>query len=171
MSSVLSGQDSIPKAANRRRMVLLTLVLSIIFSIMPLPDVLNTWRPEWVAVVLIYWVMHLPHRFGVGSAWLIGLLTDATTGALLGQHAFGYALIAFFVLMFYRRIRVFPLIQQALIVGFMTVLPLSISLWVMGITGINTGGVSYWAPVLSSSLLWLILSPLLVALHRHFKIS
>ena len=42
----------------------------------PLPGWLDPFRPEWVALVLIYWCMAVPNRVGVGVAWIVGLLQE-----------------------------------------------------------------------------------------------
>ena len=46
---------------------------------MPLPSLLDAYRPDWVALVVLYWVIALPHRINIGTAWVAGLLLDAFT--------------------------------------------------------------------------------------------
>ena len=106
---------------NSRWLVWFTFAVALVLSIMPLPASVAVWRPDWPAIVLIYWVMMQPRSYGVGIGWLFGLLEDVARGALLGQYAFGYALVAFLTLSFYRRIRVFPDWQQAFVVMTMIV--------------------------------------------------
>lgn len=171
MSSLLSNQPQSAKPAHRRRVIIFTALAALILSIMPLPVEMQMARPDWPLLLLIYWVLYLPHRVGVGSAWLVGLLEDVAKGALLGQYALGYALVTFSVMMFYRRIRVFPRPQQALLVGALCILPLSLSLWIHGLTGIPTGGLEFWLPAVTSVLAWFIVHPVLAALHRHYKIT
>lgn len=171
MSSLLSNQAHSAKPAHRRRIIIITALIALILSIMPLPAGMQIARPDWPLLLLVYWVIYLPHRVGVGSAWLLGLLEDVAKGALLGQYALGYALVAFSVMMFYRRIRVFPLPQQALLVGALSILPLSLALWIYGLTGIPTDGLEFWWPVITTALAWFIVQPILSALHRHYKIT
>lgn len=139
---------------NNAWVVWLSVAFALVLSIMPLPDSLTWWRPEWPALVIFYWAMTAPRRYGVGVGWLIGLLEDVARGALLGQYALGYALIAFLTLSFYRRLRVFPVWQQAFVLLTVTVLHLSLSLWVRGVSGEDIGGWRYWAPALSTMLVW-----------------
>ncbi|MDP0919657.1 rod shape-determining protein MreD, partial [Klebsiella pneumoniae] len=56
--------------------VFATFLVGMVLSQMPLPDLLVWARPEWVVLILIYWVMALPHRIGLGSAFLLGVLLD-----------------------------------------------------------------------------------------------
>ena len=77
------------------------------------------WRnvalaPDFVALVLAFWCIRQPRLVGLGAGWLLGLLTDAGNGVLLGQHALAYSLLAFAAISLSRRILWFPLWSQAL---------------------------------------------------------
>lgn len=144
-----------PSAPHRNRWVIwLSMAIGLILSIMPLPPGLVWWRPEWPALVLVFWIMTQPRSFGVGVGWMLGLLEDVARGTLLGQYALGYALIAFLTLVFYRRLRVFPVWQQAFVFATMIVLHLSLSLWVRGVSGEDIGGWRYWGTAVSSMVAW-----------------
>ncbi len=123
-------------------------------TIVPLPEWAVLWRPEWVALVVIYWSMALPRRVGVGYAWILGLLLDIIKGTLLGQHALGFAVIAYLTLRFHQRIRVFPLWQQSFAIGLMLAIHLLLLLWVYGMMGRAPQTSLYWGPVLTSMALW-----------------
>src|SRR3979411_761501 len=71
----------------------LTLVLALLFNLLPWRSVVGL--PDMVALVLTFWCVHQPRKVGIGIAWFLGLLMDAGNGALLGQHAFAYAFLAF----------------------------------------------------------------------------
>ena len=142
-------------AARRRGWVIVaTFVVALVLEITPLPGWLVAFRPEFPAMVLIYWCLALPQRVGVGIGWSVGLVLDVLRGALLGQHALGYAVMAYLALKLHRRIRVFPLWQQALSVMVFIALHQLLVLWVLGMIGQAQGGFSYWLPTLSSAVLW-----------------
>lgn len=140
-------------------------------TILPLPDWLAQVRPEWVALVLIYWCMALPGRVGVGVAWIVGLLLDVLRGGLLGQHALSLALVAYITLQLYQRIRVFPLWQQAVSVLILILLHLLLQLWIKGISGNPPPALIFLLPALSSMLLWPLMFLGLRRLRRRFRIS
>ena len=96
-----------------------TFFLALFLAVLPLPEWAAAWRPAWVAMVLVYWCMTLPERVGVGTGWLIGLLLDALHGTPLGQNAAALAIAAYVSAKNYRRLRLFPVAQQALWVGLM----------------------------------------------------
>ncbi len=131
-----------------------TFVVAMMLMLMPLPDWARPYRPEWLALALIYWSMALPKNIGVGIAWILGLCVDVIQGALLGQHALGFAITAYIAIRFHQRVRNYPLHQQAMFVGMILLPYMSISLWIMGILGEDPRSWLYWAPVLTSVLVW-----------------
>ena len=74
---------------------MVSLIIAMGLRILPLPDGVAVFNPDWVALIIIYWCLVLPERFGVGWAWITGLFTDILTGRLLGQNAMCYCIIAF----------------------------------------------------------------------------
>ena len=49
-------------------LITLTLLITLIFAIIPLPLAVESYRPDWTLLVLIYWALALPHRVNVGVA-------------------------------------------------------------------------------------------------------
>lgn len=134
--------------------IILTFIIAIMLMLMPLPDWAQAYRPEWLMLVLIYWCMALPNKVGIGIAWILGLCVDVIQGALLGQHAIGFAITAYIAIRFHQRVRNYPLHQQSLFVGMILLPYMSISLWILGILGEDPKSWLYWAPVVTSVLIW-----------------
>ena len=91
-------------------------VLAVVLTLMPLPEVLRAAKPFWLGLVVTYWALESPERMGLGRAFLIGLAGDLLTGSLLGEQAMRLVVIAFIVLRLRSRLRFFPMPQQALAV-------------------------------------------------------
>ncbi len=140
--------------AQGRLVIALSIIVALMLTVVPLPGWAQPLRPEWSALVIIYWCMALPHRVGVGIAWVVGLLLDVLTGTLLGQHALGLALIAYLTVLLHQRIRVFPVRQQALTVLVLLLLYQLVILWAMGVTGRAPRDWTYWGASLTGTLLW-----------------
>ena len=119
----------------RYLIIYLSLVLGLVLMILPLPDWAQAYRPNWVALILIYWNMALPKRVGLWFALIFGLLVDTLHGTLLGQHALALVLIMFINLNLYQRIRVLALTQQSFYVFSLLFIAQAILAWVEGITG------------------------------------
>ena len=146
-------------------------VLAMILTAMPVPGWALNWRPAWVAMVLIYWCFALPERVGVGVGWILGLLLDVLTGTLLGQNAAALSIVAFVAVKTHQRIRMFPLWQQAILVFFMLLLNQLFMAWVRGIMGLPTLSLTFWAPALTSMLLWPWLFVILRDLRRRYHVT
>ena len=115
--------------------VYLSLILGLILMILPLPDWVQSYRPNWVALILIYWSMALPKKVGLWFALFTGLLVDTLHGTLLGQHALALVIIIYINLNLYQRIRVLSLPQQSFYVFSLLFINQVVVVWVEGIMG------------------------------------
>ena len=91
--------------------VALTLTLAFTINLLPLSGFTLALRPDFFALVLLYWAIHQPRWIGIGVAWACGLLTDVVEANLFGQHALAYAILGFAASFFHRRVLRFPLWQ------------------------------------------------------------
>ncbi|NCA70185.1 MAG: rod shape-determining protein MreD [Sphingobacteriia bacterium] len=131
-----------------------SLVLALLLMILPMPDSTAPFRPQWLALVTLYWCLMTPTRFGVFSAFAAGLTLDLISGSLLGQHALGLSVIAYATVELHQRARLFPLSQQTLFIWALLLVERLIHLWVLGATGQPLPSLIYWAPTLIGILLW-----------------
>jgi rod shape-determining protein MreD len=131
-----------------------TVLLALLLSVVPLPGPLALYRPEWLALVVIYWCLTSPERFGPGAAWTCGIVMDALHGTLLGENALALLLLSFFALRFRLQVRVFPILQQSLTVALLLALHTFILIWIDGVSDVAIGGVTRLWPVLVSALAW-----------------
>jgi len=93
--------------------VVLTLMVAFLGNLLPLSGVALVVKPDFLALVLLYWCIREPRLISVGIAWCLGLLMDVADGTVLGQHALAYAVLAYAAEYFRRRVLRFPLWQQA----------------------------------------------------------
>ncbi len=140
--------------ASRFLPVLITIVVSLMLTIMPLPEVAESFRPDWLALTLIFWAMQLPRTWGIGIAWIVGIVLDVAQGTLLGQHALGLCVIIFITVRIHLLMRVFPLLQLTATVFALLALYQFLLFWVNGVAGVSTDLVNYWGPVLTGTLIW-----------------
>jgi rod shape-determining protein MreD len=130
----------------------LTVVLALLFNLMPWGDLAGV--PDMVALVLAFWCVHQPRKMGIGTAWLVGLVMDAGSGTLLGQHAFGYAFLAFGAIAWHRRILWFSQWQQAAHVLLLLLASQTLMLAVRLVAGGVFPGPMYFAGSLIAAALW-----------------
>jgi rod shape-determining protein MreD len=153
-----------------RLIIAATLCIAMLLTILPMPDWAHPFRPQWVTLALLYWAIALPHRVGVGSGFLVGVLLDVLTGTLLGQHALGLAVVSFIAIQMHQRIRVFPFWQQSLGILILLVIEHLLALWVIGATRGVAPDLIYWAAPLIGALLWPWIFVTLRKVRRHFKV-
>ena len=126
----------------------------MLLMILPMPAGADALRPQWVALMTLYWCLTVPERYGVFSAFAAGLALDVISGSLFGQHALGLSVIAYAAVELHQRVRIFPLWQQALFAVMLLLVERLINLWVLGATGQPMPSLVYWAPTCLSLLLW-----------------
>jgi len=139
---------------SRYIVIFLSLLASLILMILPLPETAQFYRPHWVALILIYWSMALPHRIGLMFAFFSGIVVDASQGTLLGQHALALIIIISINLNFHQRIRVMSLVQQALYVFGLLIINQIIIVWVEGIMGRPTPILAFLGAPFVGMLIW-----------------
>jgi len=144
--------------ATRRLPIIICIVASLMLAIAPMPESAVAFRPDWVALTLIYWSMLLPRTYSIGWAWVIGLILDVAQGTLFGQHALALSLAVYVTVKFHLQIRVFPMLQMTVTVFALLSLYQFILFWINGVAGINSPAAVYWGPVVSGTLIWPLLS-------------
>ncbi len=120
-------------------------------------------RPDFVALVLLYWCMHKPWRVGIGLSWTVGILADVSDASLFGQHALAYTLLAFGGVALHRRLQMFDLRQQTIQVFGIFALTYA----VYALVNWQVSGYLVWPyflGCLTSTLLWMPLSIMLQAM-------
>jgi len=95
----------------------LSVFIALVLGLLPLPVLLQPFRPYWLALTVAYWVIEDPDRVGLGFAFAMGLLADLAFGGLLGEQALRLTVMAFILQRFRAQLRFFPLSQQALAIG------------------------------------------------------
>jgi len=138
--------------------ITLTLFVAFVFSVLALPDfipqVFGYLRPDWVLLVLVYWILALPGRVGIGWAWVTGLFVDVMTGSLLGIHGISFVLIAYILVSQYQKVRMYSVVQQAGIVFGLVFASQLLGLWLVTMTSDFEFGFLYFMPSMASGLVW-----------------
>jgi len=149
--------------------IVLTMALALLFNLLPWRDTVGV--PDLTAAVLAFWCIHQPRRVGIGVAWTLGLLLDVGNGALIGQHALGYSVLAFLALAVHRRILWFPLWQQALHLLLLLLSTQLLTLVIRIAAGAGFPGWTYFAGSFVCALLWPALSFLLLLPQRQAEMK
>ena len=151
--------------------VIVSICIALMLMLLPLPDPINAFRPDFVVLTLIYWAMMLPRSWSVGSAWVVGLLLDVAQGTILGQHALALCFIVFVTVRFHLLMRVFPMSQLTATVFALLALYQFLLFWINGIANISAPAISYWAPVITGTILWPFVSMLLSGIRMRVQLG
>jgi rod shape-determining protein MreD len=143
----------------RRLPMALSALVALTLAIVPLPDVIDAFRPDFLVLVVFFWSIESPRAGGLTLAFVSGLALDIIKGAVLGQHALALTLMAAWATHLRLRLRVFSVLSQtltifALLTGYQFIL-----FWIDGATGNPVTSFSRWLAPVIGALIW----PLMVA--------
>ena len=161
---------------NRQRLSLWwfigTLVFALLSMLVPLPGVLEPFKPYWPALVLLYWALESGDaRINLGLAFVLGVCADMLNGVLLGEQALRLCVLAFIALRFRSRLRFFPMWQQTLAVLALLVNDRFLLLIVRAFAGEATPPALWWASPFVSAALWPFLFLLLDDLRMRLRLQ
>jgi rod shape-determining protein MreD len=138
-----------------------SLFAALLLSMLPFGR--TPWMPDVVALVLVFWSIHQPHRMGMLTAFFVGLLVDVHQSAMLGQHALAYTVLSFLALAIHRRVVWYNVFSQALQILPLFVVSHATELMVRLIAGGVFPGYSLGFAPLLEVLLWPLASVVLFA--------
>ena len=165
----MANPDTQARSEIQRPVVNLTILLSVLTALflngLPWAGVWLMLRPDFVALVLLYWCMHKPWRLGIGLSWLVGIFADVADASLFGQHALAYTVLAFGGVVLNHRLRMFDLRQQTIQV--FAILVLTYVVYALVHWQVNGYVVwRYFIGCLTSTLLWVPLNMMLQAVRQ-----
>tara|TARA_Y100000768_G_scaffold367216_1_gene330100 strand:+ start:61 stop:504 length:444 start_codon:yes stop_codon:yes gene_type:complete len=147
----------------------LSTFLSVILTISTFP--LGYFSPDWIFLIIIYWIIAVPNMYNFFVIWLIGIITDVAVGSTLGMNALIYVFLLFIVKKLYKSLRYFTVIQQGIIVLVLMILKITFLLWIDAMLITDMYSVSMYWTTLTSALVWPIIFFSLRHLRRRYNIT
>lgn len=147
-----------------------SIVAALLLGLVEWPASVEPAKPFWLGLVLVFWWLESPERFGLGSAFLLGLAADVLSGSLLGEQALRLVVLAFLVLRFRPRLRFFPMWQQTLAVMALLLNDRVLLLMVRAFAGDALPPLAYWIAPFSGALLWPFVFLLLDSLRARARV-
>jgi len=141
-------------------------MVALLLNLLPLQGIVLTLRPDFVALVLLYWSINQPQRVGMSAAFGMGLLMDVANSSMLGQHALAYSVMIFLALLMRRRLRIFGLLEQAPQIGLMLLAAQFITLLTELLNRALFPGWYFFLASITGALLWPLISSLLKIPHN-----
>ena len=134
--------------------IAITLFMAMMINLLPLTGWALLLRPDFVALVLLYWGIYQPRKVGFLPAFLLGLAMDVADGSLFGQHALAYSVMMFGAIFLHRRVSMFAMRHQILHVLPILLMMQFIVLGVRHAAGGEFPGWWYFLTSITGALLW-----------------
>ena len=150
--------------------IYVSLGIALMTMLLPLPMEWRIVRPDFVALTLFYWVLALPHRVVVATAFGTGLAQDLIEGAPLGISCFGLMLATLVLLFSYQLIRQFDCLQQSLVMLALMVLSSGIEGWLRTGVDLPTLPLTALLGFAMSMLCWIPTRHVCRQLRRHYGV-
>ena len=97
--------------------LVLALLLALMLTVLPLPELLAGFRPPWLLLLILYVQFFLPSYFNVTVVVALGLCLDVLLSTALGEHAFALIITTWIAAGKSRRFCFFSMIQQMLLLS------------------------------------------------------
>ena len=144
----------------------LSFIFALILMALPWSATTVIFRPEWLLLVIIYWLLAVPERIGIIWAWCLGLTMDVLWGSHFGLLAFSYAFVAYLILKLHLQLRHYPIWQQAI--------PVAGCVFLIKVFAVLFSNNAQWQlmvfPALVSGLFWPVTFVVLRFFRRTFRV-
>ncbi len=138
--------------------IIITMVLAVLLTVVPVPESVKYYWPDWITLVVFYWVLVLPAHLGVMFGWINGLIEDIVSFSLLGQHALGKALTGTVAAMGHNRFRLSNFLQKMFLILVLQSINITISAWTNHLAYEAPIVLQMWQPALTTALMWPVFS-------------
>jgi rod shape-determining protein MreD len=141
--------------------IVFSFIAAALLNMLPASDWAMWGRPDFVALLVLYWCIEQPERIGFGAAFVLGLLMDVADGAFFGQHALAYSILAYAAIELHRRVRMFEAVSQVIYVIPLLLVNDLIVLAIRMLAGADFPGYRYFLGSLVAGAFWPVISVLL----------
>lgn len=163
-----------PKNETRRTSYVIfvpLLFFMLVLEIVHLPAMIAPYRPDFTAILMIYFAITDPKRVNVGIAWLSGIILDFLTGAPLGINALAMSIQVYIIVSQFRHFVAYTIFQQALIIGIINILVHVGVYWLEHLIGQNSYNGNFFLQTLATIVAWPIIYVICSIMWSVFNIS
>ena len=146
---------------NHTAAMLLSLVIAVIFSVMPVSGDWIVWKPNFLLLVTLGWIFHRPMEFGIFFAAGVGILADCLLQTTLGHSVLVFSLGGTLVVVVSRWVKYLSIIQRTLLVYLIILLVGSLEASVFLFYGFHSAMDHLLMKTLFSALSWPVIDKLI----------
>lgn len=137
--------------------IIFSVVIASVLMVYPVSYEMSAWRPVFMLLVMLFWVMCQPAWCGVWFALALGFFTDFLNEIPIGISGLSYIIIAFGMRYFTREKRIMTF-YNLWVIAAISVISYLFLVWVMLVlSGEDVHIIRHWKPVMISILVWPIL--------------
>lgn len=137
----------------RMGFVVFSLIVALVLNLVPVGNFYAV--PDFVALVLAFWCVREPHRVGMGTAFILGVIIDVPYASVMGQHSIAYVLLAWAAVVNSRRLLWFSPSVQALHMVPLFLMVQLVMLVLRLLAGHRFPGWEYFFSCFTTAALWL----------------
>ena len=137
-----------------QRRLLIALLLSLVLTIIPMPELFSDMRPAWILLLLLYLEFFMPQVFRLSILFIMGLLMDVLLATVIGEHIFALTFVTWVASNKTRRFHFFSIGQQMALIGFLCLLYQVILITIDGFLGYRFNFIGALGSAVLSILLW-----------------
>lgn len=149
-----------------RVLIVVSFLGAFVLTVMPINYSWRWCRPEFVALLVIYWTLYSPQYFGLRGVWLMGICLDLLEFAPLGFNAIGLLLVSYIVHQVNQRLKNYVLWHQAIWVFILIGIFQLFTNWLGGLFGKSAESPIFLVSAAMGGVLW----PLLVIFMERIRL-
>lgn len=135
-------------------MIIISIVAGSVLMVYPVSYETAGWRPSFMLMILLFWILYQPVWCGVWFAFGMGIFVDLLLDAPLGLNALSFVLITFATRYFIRERRILTF-GNSWVIAALAIIAHILFLWVsQTIAGTHFSIARHWQPVTTSVLAW-----------------
>ena len=149
----------------------ISLFVALLLQITPVFGSTAYWRPQFLLLVVSYWLLKKQRQYGIAFAWLAGMLFDIFSGHMLGRHAITFSFCAYILILLNKRFYHFGLLSQTFLVFLLVLLNQLLLASISLLYRTDWNIVMLIAPAITSALIWPLLSLLMNRLPKGGRLN
>ena len=89
--------------------VWLSFIVALVLMLIKFPMAIESFVPNYVPMVVLYWVIVAPSKVNIGIGWFIGLMVDFLVGSTIGLHAIAIGFMVWIIVTQFENIAFYSL--------------------------------------------------------------
>lgn len=115
-------QESSMSSNSTFQPVLIMLFLALILQFIPLAGDWVFWKPNFILLLMIAWMLYFPDRYGIEFAVVMGVFADFIFLSTLGYHILIFSVCGLILIFFHRIVVYLQLVHRVTLVFLMILL-------------------------------------------------